>query len=234
MCLGSRSRSSLFAPRDRRAAGVRQRPDPGRRATSMARWSSLMAAEILDGVHPAIFPVTHPRGPELTCSPACRDRKGVPMALRAAEDDEDALVARAFSRPCRHSCRHVFSRVFKGAAADSYPIHWTPEPLRGWRSPWGRNRDRTARWDGKTATPWPLAGVRPGPHPNLAFPVPHVLAILPASSPARQKPSWPRPTAASRHFAFLVCGIAAGAAAHLTREKPVCCNGKGDRWTTPQ
>ena len=42
--------------------------------------------------------------------------KGVPMALRAAKGDEDALVARAFSRPCRHSCRHVFSRVFKGPA----------------------------------------------------------------------------------------------------------------------
>jgi hypothetical protein len=34
------------------------------------------------------------------------------MALRAAKGDEDALVARAFSRPCRHSCRHVFNRVF--------------------------------------------------------------------------------------------------------------------------
>jgi hypothetical protein len=33
------------------------------------------------------------------------------MALRAA----DALVARAFSRPCRHSCRHAFGRVFKEA-----------------------------------------------------------------------------------------------------------------------
>ena len=37
------------------------------------------------------------------------------MALRAAEGNEAALVARAFSRPCRHSCRHVFNRVFKGA-----------------------------------------------------------------------------------------------------------------------
>jgi uncharacterized protein (DUF433 family) len=42
---------------------------------------------------------------------------GVPMALRAAKSDEDAgrrTVARAFSRPCRHSCRHAFDRVFKG------------------------------------------------------------------------------------------------------------------------
>jgi hypothetical protein len=38
------------------------------------------------------------------------------MALRAAEDDEDALVARAFSRPRRHSCRRLFfDRVFKSA-----------------------------------------------------------------------------------------------------------------------
>jgi hypothetical protein len=41
--------------------------------------------------------------------------QGVPMALRAAKVDEDALVARAFSRPCRHSWRHVLDRVFKGA-----------------------------------------------------------------------------------------------------------------------
>jgi hypothetical protein len=34
--------------------------------------------------------------------------------LGATKGDEDALVARVFSRPCRHSCRHVFSRVFKG------------------------------------------------------------------------------------------------------------------------
>jgi hypothetical protein len=38
------------------------------------------------------------------------------MGLRAAEDDEDALVARAFSRPCRHSCRHLGVEVGLDAA----------------------------------------------------------------------------------------------------------------------
>jgi hypothetical protein len=62
----------------------------------------------------------------------------VPMALRAAEGDEDALARRSARA---HACRvgipaDMFSeRVFKGAAADSYPIHWTPESLRGRRSP---------------------------------------------------------------------------------------------------
>ena len=37
--------------------------------------------------------------------------QGVPTVLRAAKVDEDALVARAFSRPCRHA----FDRAFKGA-----------------------------------------------------------------------------------------------------------------------
>jgi tetratricopeptide (TPR) repeat protein len=45
---------------------------------------------------------------------------GVPMARRAAKGDEDALVARAFSRPCRHSRRHAFNRVFKGAVAREF------------------------------------------------------------------------------------------------------------------
>jgi hypothetical protein len=41
------------------------------------------------------------------------------MALRAAKADEEALVARAFSRPCRHSCRHAFDRVFSGAVVNA-------------------------------------------------------------------------------------------------------------------
>jgi hypothetical protein len=53
------------------------------------------------------------------------ERKRVPMALRAANSDEEAGpldVARAFSRPCRHSCRHVFGRVFKGAVVWAFRI----------------------------------------------------------------------------------------------------------------
>jgi hypothetical protein len=53
------------------------------------------------------------------------------MALRAAEVNEDALVARAFSRPCRHSCRHVFSRVFKGVPLALRPAEDDEDALGG-------------------------------------------------------------------------------------------------------